>query len=271
MGTPMSERKDVKQASAAPSGEAEITQNGEVAASEPKVPLIESPSIAPTPAEASVAAEAVEPKSEIPKPQLERRSAERVAPAPSDRVVTLFAPAPRREAAPPRANKFVWLAASVAVASAFGALVGVLCAGSFISGPVPAEFASTEAPAPDSGLQNEIARMRSDLAAIKASVETVTRTTTAQLAKFADRIDKSERAQAEPTAKLAKAIEALERLERRAESTKDVTGSVPTAQTAALAANAPRPPQPVQPAQPVIVSGWILQDVYRGVALIQGG
>src|SRR5262249_21044026 len=130
---------------------------------------------------------------------------------------------------------------------------------------------STEAPAPDSGLQNEIARMRSDLAAIKASVETVTRTTTAQLAKFADRIDKSERAQAEPTAKLAKAIEALERLERRAESTKDVTGSVPTAQTAALAANAPRPPQPVQPAQPVIVSGWILQDVYRGVALIQGG
>jgi hypothetical protein len=120
-------------------------------------------------------------------------------------------------------------------------------------------------------LQSEIAQMRTDLAAIRTSVETVTRNTTAQLTKFVERIEKSERAQAEPAAKLAKAIEALERLERRADASKEATGSVAMPQPAVVAAVPPRPPQPVQPPQPAIVPGWTLQDVYRGVALIQGG
>src|SRR5205807_1470137 len=60
-------------------------------------------------------------------------------------------------------------------------------------------------------------------------------------------------------AKISKAIESLERLEKRAEATpaKDVTGSVPTPATSASAA------------QPV-VGGWVVRNVYQGVAFIQG-
>jgi hypothetical protein len=96
--------------------------------------------------------------------------------------------------------------------------------------------------------------LRTDLAALRTSVEASTKVVNGQFAKISERF---ERAQAEPAAKIAKAIEALERIEKRADvASKDITGSVT--------------PPAASPPQPQLVEGWVLRDVYRGAAMIQG-
>jgi hypothetical protein len=123
-------------------------------------------------------------------------------------------------------------------------------------------------------LQQTIAQLRTDLAALKTSVEAGTKASNGQFAKVTERFDRVERAQAEPAAKIAKAVETLERraevLERRAELShaKDVTGSVTPPQPTVVS-NPAQPPQSPLPQGPV-VEGWFVRDVYRGAAIIQG-
>jgi hypothetical protein len=168
-------------------------------------------------------------------------------------------------AAPARAHRFALLAASVGVAAALGAMGGALAATGLLRlGPTPSQAAAqpsaTIAAEEGRALQSTIAQLRSDLAALKSSVEAGTKNANGQFAKIADRFDRVEKAQAEPAAKLTKAIETLDRIDRRAETVsagRETTGSVAPQ---ALAA-APSPP---------IINGWFVRDVYRNIAVLQG-
>ena len=121
-----------------------------------------------------------------------------------------------------------------------------------------------------------IARVRSDIAALKADVEASNRAISAHFSKIGDRFDRTERAQAEPATKIARIIETLDRIELRtaaaavaappaaaptaapttttAPTTPDTTGSIP-------ADGRPKPP---------VVDGWVLRQVFDGFALIEG-
>jgi hypothetical protein len=159
-----------------------------------------------------------------------------------------------------RGSKFALLAASVAIAAGIGAMAGAFGAsGLALFETAPSQAAALPTTSDDArALQTAIAQLRSDLAALKISVEASTKASNGQFAKISERFDRVERAQAEPIAKVTKAIEALE---RRAEVTpaKETTGSVPTSQPAVAAA----------PTPPAAVAGWVVRDVRRGVALVQ--
>src|ERR1700760_1989094 len=74
------------------------------------------------------------------------------------------------------------------------------------------------------------AQLGSDVAALKASLDSTSRSANTQLTRIGERFDRIERAQSEPSQKLAKIAEALDRLERRPVATvvasADTTGSI---------------------------------------------
>jgi hypothetical protein len=254
----MDTRKDVEEAAAA----APSAQASETPAVEPKVE--------PAPVEAIKAEIPAEPIVASPEPMPRREEIKLVA---FDEDAARRAGASSEnfaaDTSPPRA-RFALLAASVALAAAFGAVAGALG----VSGvarmgetPTPA-VASVAKDSP--AVQGAIAQIRTDLAALKSSVETGNRSSTTQFGKLAERFDRLERAQTERAAKLTKATESLDRLEKRADAApaKETTASVPAPQPVAAA---PAHPQvAAAPAQPQIVDGWVLRDVYRGTAIIQG-
>ena len=115
-------------------------------------------------------------------------------------------------------------------------------------------------------LQNTVARMQTELAAVRTSVEASTRATNGQFAKITERFDRIDKAQTERAAKFTKAVETLERLEKRADvaPVRETTGSVPAPQPVAAT-----PAQPPQQLQPPILEGWVVRNVYRGTAIVQ--
>jgi hypothetical protein len=170
------------------------------------------------------------------------------------------APEPAEESAAPYVSRFTVLAASLALAAALGAMVGALVAyGLARPGAIPAVAAGRTALEEIQALKENVVQARVELAALKLSIDSANRNTGAQLTRISERIDRVERSQAEPTAKLTKALDTLERLSRGEAASKDVTGSVVPA---ASALN--------QPAKPAAVEGWVVREVYRGTALIEG-
>jgi hypothetical protein len=167
-----------------------------------------------------------------------------------------------------RVRRLLPFAASIVIAAAAGAM-----AGSLATTGLNAIWASapTTQTADAKPLQDAIARINAELAALKSAIDSSGKTSSAQLIKLSDRFDKYERAQAEPAAKLAKLTEAVDRIERRTPGSqvaaRDVTGSIaaptiaaPTTQPAAEAAK-PGPP---------VLEAWRVRSVYNGAALIQG-
>jgi hypothetical protein len=163
------------------------------------------------------------------------------------------------------------LAAVVALAALTGALGGALATAGFghFTGD-DSRIASSRA------LEEQVARLDSDLAALKAGVEHTSKLGMSQFNKTSDRLDKVEKAQAEPAAKLAKLSEAVDKLRTApvaatpvaaapAAAAKEVTGSIsPPATTAPALAPGP------QMLRLPTVEGWILRDVANGGALIEG-
>ncbi len=100
------------------------------------------------------------------------------------------------------------LAACLALAAAFGGMVGALAAYGFVR-PQPApviaagKFGSEELQA----LKENVVQARVDLAALKASIDAGNRIATTQFPKIAERIERMERNAAEPVAKINKAVE----------------------------------------------------------------
>jgi hypothetical protein len=161
------------------------------------------------------------------------------------------------------------LAAVVALAVLAGAL-GALATGALMH--VAGDDAAT---ASNHALEASVARIDADILALKAGVEHTSRLGISQFNKTSDRLDKLEKAQTEPAARIAKLSEAVDKLRAApaaapvpaaaAAATKEVTGSVSPPATAAPA-TAPK----LEVGRLPTVEGWVLRDVARGGALIEG-
>ena len=275
----MDQNEDQTPSAMPPAGgpaEAAATPPGGPVAAEPgteaKIELtsIDSPPMAPEMSDMVAAASGRDAPKDEP---LERLAVERIeeikperpsAPVPGPRDVIPFA-APARERASRRFGMFALLAASVVLAAAFGATAGVLAttgltrlAGEPVSAATP-PVATPPAAAPPA-LQTALTQLRSEVTALKASVEATNRSAGAQYSKLVERFDRLERAQSAG----GKSDAALPK-EAAKEAAKETTGSV----TLPSAAAAAQPLAPVPAPVAAIVPGWAVRDVYRGVAMLQ--
>jgi hypothetical protein len=178
---------------------------------------------------------------------------------------------------PPRIGRFAQLAAAMTLAAGFGAFAGAFGASSFHT-PAPPPVVAVAAPA-DS--KDVVARLSAELSTLRSGIESTTRNANAQFAKLAERFDRAEKAQAEPAAKLARIGETLERLERRPPApiaaAPATTAAAASPTTSASGAQAPettgsiveKQQATVKPLMPPVVEGWILRDVYDGLALVE--
>jgi hypothetical protein len=214
------------------------------------------------------------PKIEVPKLKLATIEAPRIAPeidelkpasehAAADAGADEAAPEPPPAQPPqptaPIVSRFTLLAASLALAAALGGMVGTLGAlGLARPNPAPVVAVARTGVEEFQALKENVVQARVELAALKASIETGNRNAGAQLTKIGERIERVERLQSEPAAKLSKAVDTLDRL-ARAEglSSKDVTGSV-------------APPQAIAGQVGKAIDGWVVRDVRRGTAFIEG-
>lgn len=169
----------------------------------------------------------------------------------------LFVPATRQ-----RFGRAAVLAVAIALSAAAGSAVGAVAAFA-LAKPQPA--ASEDARTIEvKALQGVIATLSSEVASLKASIDSNAKTANAQLAKMADRVERAEKAQAEPASRVAKLSELLERIDKRTASSaaapapalasaSDVTGSIATKQQD----------------RPAVVNGWVLREVFRGGAMVE--
>lgn len=157
--------------------------------------------------------------------------------------------------APSRSLRFALLAATIAGAAGIGALIGSLSA----SGIGGERTAAIQKPADTHDVLQALRTERSELSALRASLDSANRSAGTQFAKLSDRLNSLERAQADPSAKLARIADEVERLERRTGISPDITGSI------AAPASAPAPV--AKP--PVLLHDWIVQDVRNGRAMVE--
>jgi TolA-binding protein len=156
----------------------------------------------------------------------------------------------------PRQKRQAMMAATVAVVGAFGAVVGAAASGAFAPKPVPQVNVATLDN--HKALEQQIARLNSQVTTLKTSLEAVNKTSTAQLAKINERADRIER---NVTGEL-------------------VTGSISAPQTVPVApAVTPLPtPRPAprvaalevqQPARAQIVQDWAIREARDGNVYVQ--
>jgi hypothetical protein len=249
---------------------------------EVELPHVEAPALSPAPSETTEAATADQAQSMgaaklacgtalvLVHPQPQTQTAEQVADKPS--ASARFAPS------------FRSLAATLVGAAILGGVAGALATAGVLRGsPAPSYYAELAA---------ALGRLDHELAQLKAGMND--KTSDGALAAITERLDRTEKAQLESGLKLARASEMVDRLERRfvtvpatpaapppANTQGDVTGSIgdPHGPNVAMSGDgrriAPSPNATVPgttlpfPALPVL-EGWVLRDVYRGTALIQG-
>jgi hypothetical protein len=191
------------------------------------------------------------------------------------------APKPEMEASG-RGRRFAAMAAMLLLAAMAGAAGGALAT---IALSHLTETADAATPGVAT-LETSVGRIDADITALKAGLE---RTSNAgQSSKTGERLERIEKAQAEAAAKLAKLGDALDKLRAAtsvaptpvaAAAPKDVTGTV-TAPAGAQALPAPQlhaPPAvvaagtaPAEVGRLPTIEGWVLRDVSRGMALIEG-
>jgi hypothetical protein len=176
-------------------------------------------------------------------------------------MIVIPAIAARRSA--PRFGRITLLAIAIVAAAGAGAVAGALGAVG-VARLAPTTAVATVAPDQLQTLHGAIAQLRTEVAALKTSVDANNHNANAQFAKLTDRI---EHAQAQAETAAAKPTKTSDALEHRPDqvAAKDVTGSITLPQTASAA-----PVPPPQMPQPAIVPGWVLRDVYRGNAILQG-
>jgi gas vesicle protein len=205
------------------------------------LPMVESPSISPAVTERSV------------EPNIEAAAehgpdaATAVAEPPAEAASTVV-PLTRRLRLNERHKRHALLAASVAIAAALGAVVGAVASGGFAA-PARSEFARLDE---TKAMQQTIARLSTDIAALKANVEAANKFAHAQTAKITDKLG--------------------ERLNRESA---EITGSISALQTA-TPLPVPRPAPRVAaveaqpPARTRVVQDWIIRDTRDGYVYVQG-
>jgi len=172
-------------------------------------------------------------------------------------------------AASSRSMRFALLAASVAIAAAVGSFTGthwMVGAGRSADRAVGAKAEIADGNTVQT-LKAEIA----ELNALKASLDSSTRGSSAQIGKLADRLDRLEHAQAEPAAKLAHISDAVDRLEKRTAAlpaaSPETTGSIATNPPPSAAQPAVMAPDAKQPTN--VLHEWVVQGVQNGRALVE--
>ena len=166
-------------------------------------------------------------------------------------------PAPEASAPserPRRLSPFAVMAASLAAAAAAGAMLGAIVV-TGIARPTPVASGPKFGVEDVNALKEQVVQARVELAALKTSLDAAHRGANQQFTRISERVERMERTQAEPVAKLTKAVESLERARRAEAGAADVTGSIAPAPTTA---------------KPGVLEGWILRDVHRGTAFIEG-
>jgi hypothetical protein len=159
-----------------------------------------------------------------------------------------------------RWEKLSPLAASFALAALLGILAGTAATVTLMPAPAAAVAAASDE---TRGLQDKVAKLSGDLAALKSGLETANRSATTQLNRIGERLERAEKAQAEPSAKLARIMETLDRLDRRtapaalpaSAPVPDITGSATSIEK--------------QQVKPPALEGWRLRDVYAGRAVLE--
>jgi hypothetical protein len=162
------------------------------------------------------------------------------------------------------------IAAAVALAIAAGALGGALATAARMQAA-----GNDAATGGRQALEASVARIEADIQALRTGLEHNSKLGMSQFNKTSERLDKLDKAQAEPAAKLARLGEAVDKLRAPTAAAapvaavpatmKEVTGSVtPPAEAASAAA-----PKTEVSRLPTI-EGWVLRDVARGGALIDG-
>jgi hypothetical protein len=254
---------------------------------------VESPKIAPEQGEADKAKDA--PKAEVTKPEAAKAETPRVeakADAPKSPGQILIMPRDQAwngdngdsKTQPASGGIFgrrrvAALAAVIVLAAVAGAIGGALATAGF--GHVAGDNTKV---ASSRALEDTIARLDTEVAALRTSLEQASKHSASQISKTSDRLDKVEKAQVEPAAKLAKLSETVEKLRTASVAApaaapvaaaaaatpaapKESTGSI---QTANAAAAVPLPAPKPEVARLPTVEGWVLRDVGNGSALIEG-
>jgi hypothetical protein len=162
------------------------------------------------------------------------------------------------------------IAAVVALAIAAGALGGALATAARMQAA-----GNDAATGSRQALEASVARIEADIQALRSGLEHTSKLAMSQFNKTSERLDRLDKVQAEPAAKLARLSEAVDKLRAPTAApvpvaavpatVKEVTGSVtPPAEAASAAA-----PKTEVSRLPTI-EGWVLRDVARGGALIDG-
>lgn len=166
------------------------------------------------------------------------------------------------------------LAAVVALATVAGAIGGAL-ATSFMTRQAADEGAATTA---DPDLQASVTRIDGDVQALKTSVDQIAKGGQDQLSDTNDRLDRLEKEQADTSARLLKLGEATDRL-RAAPQASTAMAAVAPVMPRSTTGSVAQPPAASAPARAApkvdigrlpIVEGWVLRDVGRGGAVIEG-
>jgi hypothetical protein len=194
-------------------------------------------------------------------------------------------PAPKPDTeVPSRGRRFTAMAAMLLLAVIAGA-----AGGAFATIRLSHLTETTAAAAPNiATLEASVGRIDADITALKAGLERSSNAGLTQSSKTGERLERIEKAQAEAAARLAKLGDAVDKLRASASAattpvatatSKDVTGTV-TAPAGAQALPVPQlraPPAvttagaaPAEVGRLPTIDGWVLRDVSRGAALIEG-
>ena len=119
-------------------------------------------------------------------------------------------------------------------------------------------------------LKQTIARLETQITALKTSVDASTRRANAQRNQINERHEHTTRSQTEMQARLTKMGETVDRLEKRvsAVAASETTGSVAPRYAAAAAAIQPPPAEAKPVAQRPIIRGWVIRSVFGGRAIV---
>jgi hypothetical protein len=169
------------------------------------------------------------------------------------------------------------LAASVAVAAIAGAIGGALATSVMMRTSGGDAAASTSA---DPELQASVIRIDGDVQALKGNVDQIAKAGQGLLTDTGDRLDRLEREQADTSARLLKLSEGtIDRVRSpQSNAMAAVAPAMPRDTTASVTQSNAMTPTSAAPAQtraaPVgrlpVVEGWVLRDVSRGGAVIEG-
>ncbi|RJF70573.1 hypothetical protein [Rhodopseudomonas palustris] len=168
------------------------------------------------------------------------------------------------------------LIAVAVVLAAFAGAAGGAFTNANLFHPGSSETA-TKAQTQARALDEQVAKLQTEVAALKASVDQAAKSTSAQIGKATDRLEKIEKAQAEPAQKIARLTETVEKL-RTAQADKPAPAPAAPAPTQVASASqditgtvSPKPvPKPAEVSRLPTVDGWVLRDVYDGGAVVVG-